>query len=163
VTDDSLPESVVRVADFLNDSRAEARIEEFSKGTPTAEAAAEAVGCKTDAIVKSLIFLCDAEAVLAMVAGSRRADEAKVRRSTGSSAVRMARPEVVLDRTGFEVGGVAPFPLPCIKHALIDQTLLRHDIVWVGAGSSRHMAGLAPTELVRLTKAKATDISQQPA
>ncbi|MFQ5425782.1 MAG: YbaK/EbsC family protein [Gaiellales bacterium] len=155
-----LPEPAARVAGFLQDARAEARMQEFREGTPTAEAAAEAIGCRLDAIVKSLIFLCDADPVLVMVDGSRRVDEEKARKATGASAVRMARPDVVRDRTGFEVGGVAPFPLPRIARAVIDQSLLRHQVVWVGAGTSRHMVGLSPIELVRLTKASSADVSQ---
>jgi prolyl-tRNA editing enzyme YbaK/EbsC (Cys-tRNA(Pro) deacylase) len=37
--------------------------------------------------------------------------------------------------------------------------LLAHDRVWVGAGSERHMAGLSPFDLVRLTKARTADLS----
>ena len=40
------PEPVARVAGFLADARAEARLEEFGAGTPTAVAAADAVGCQ---------------------------------------------------------------------------------------------------------------------
>jgi prolyl-tRNA editing enzyme YbaK/EbsC (Cys-tRNA(Pro) deacylase) len=41
---------------------------------------------------------------------------------------------------------------------LIDRSLLQHDLVWVGAGSARHMAGLPPFELVRLSRAEAQDL-----
>ncbi len=59
-----LPGAVQRVADFLRDSRAEATIEEFPNGTPTAEAAARATGVEPARIVKSLVFLCDGRPVL---------------------------------------------------------------------------------------------------
>ena len=53
---------------------------------------------------------------------------------------------------------MAPFPLPMHVHrVLIDRLLLAHPIVWVGAGSDRHMAGLAPVELVRLTRGESVD------
>ena len=40
---------------------------------------------------------------------------------------------------------------------LIDRSLLTRELVWVGAGSDRHMAGLEPSELVRLSRATAMD------
>src|SRR5256885_709833 len=39
------PEAVQRVTSYLREARAEVRVEEFPEGTPTAKAAAEAVGC----------------------------------------------------------------------------------------------------------------------
>jgi len=156
--DPSLPEAVQRVSVFLEASGVEACLHEFSEGTPTAEAAARAVGCETDQIVKSLIFICDAEPVLVMVPGGSRADDAKVREVTGATAVKIAKPAVVLDRTGFEVGGVAPFPLPQITTALCDHRLLNYPVVWAGAGSERHMVALAPHDLIRLAGARPADI-----
>ena len=50
------------------------RVEEFTDGTPTARAAAEAVGCEFGQIVKSLVLVCDGAYVLALVPGDRRAD-----------------------------------------------------------------------------------------
>jgi prolyl-tRNA editing enzyme YbaK/EbsC (Cys-tRNA(Pro) deacylase) len=63
--------------------------------------------------------------------------------------------------TGFDVGGVAPFP-PALEDVLIERALLTWQLVWVGAGSERHMAALAPTELLRLTRAQAVDACADP-
>jgi prolyl-tRNA editing enzyme YbaK/EbsC (Cys-tRNA(Pro) deacylase) len=60
--------------------------------------------------------------------------------------------------TGFEPGAVAPFPTPNVSRVLMDRSLLRHEIVWIGAGSDRHLAGIAPTDLVRLAKAEIGDL-----
>ena len=152
-----LPDSVARVAGFLRTAGAEARLEEFSAGTPTARDAAAAVGSELAQIVKSIVFTCDDTPVVAMVPGDRRADARKVAAAVGAADVRVARPAEVEAATGFEPGAVAPFPLPRVGRVLIDRTLLAHDEVWVGAGSSRHMVGLAPGELVRLSRAQAID------
>jgi prolyl-tRNA editing enzyme YbaK/EbsC (Cys-tRNA(Pro) deacylase) len=152
-----LPEPVERVARFLADAGAEARLQEFKRGTPTATDAAEAVGCELDQIVKSLLFVCDGRPVLVLVPGSRRADPAKIAAAVGASSARIASPPVVKSATGFEVGGVAPFPT-LVPHVLVDRSLLSWKLVWVGAGSDRHMAGLGPVELVRLTRAQTLDV-----
>ena len=45
------PEPVERVAAVLREHAVDARLEEFPDGSPTAEAAARAVGCKLAEIV----------------------------------------------------------------------------------------------------------------
>jgi Cys-tRNA(Pro)/Cys-tRNA(Cys) deacylase len=153
------PEPVARVAEVLQRSGVDARVEEFLEGTPTASAAAKAVGASRAQIVKSLVLIADGRPTLALVPGDRRADETKVAAAVGAKAARVARPEEVVAATGFEPGGVAPFPLPAISQVVIAEELLANDRVWVGAGSEHHMAGLAPFDLVRLTQARAADLT----
>ena len=156
---ESWPEPVSRVAEVLRRSGVDARVEEFPEGTPTAGAAAKAVGSSRAQIVKSLVFICDGRPVLGLVPGDRRADETKVAAAAGAKAARVARPDEVLAATGFEPGGVAPFPAPGISQVLIASELLGHDRVWVGGGSERHMVGLSPVDLLRLTQARTADLS----
>src|SRR5436190_12847495 len=152
------PGPVERVAAYLREAGAEARLEEFPEGTPTATAAARAVGAETAQIVKSLVFDCGGKYVLALVPGDRRADRRKVAAAAGSASARIASPEQVLEATGFAAGGVAPFPLRSVAAVLLDQMLLAHDRVWIGAGSERHLAEIAPGELARLARARTADL-----
>jgi prolyl-tRNA editing enzyme YbaK/EbsC (Cys-tRNA(Pro) deacylase) len=151
------PEPVERVAEFLRRHAAEARIEEFSEGTPTAVDAARAVGCKLGQIVKSVVLTCDARYVVVLTPGDRRTDVAKVARAAGCEKARIASPEEVQAATGFAAGAVAPFPLPGVERVYVDRSLLGHKRVWVGAGSPKHMAALAPADLVRLSRAQPMD------
>jgi prolyl-tRNA editing enzyme YbaK/EbsC (Cys-tRNA(Pro) deacylase) len=153
------PEPVERVAAVLRAAAVDARLEELRTRTPTAEAAADALGCARSQIVKSLVFMCDDRPVLALVPGDRRADTARVATSAGAERARIASAGEVVAATGFEAGGVAPFPAAGVTHVLFDRQLLVHELVWFGAGSSRHMAALAPLDLVRLARAEAADIS----
>ena len=153
------PEPVERVSAFLRGAAVDARIEEFAEGTPTAREAARAVGCELGQIVKSLVLVCDGAYVLALVPGDRRADEDAVRAAVEASQVRVAKPDEVLHATGFEPGGVAPFPQRAITQTLMDRSFFGHDEVWIGAGTSSHMASLRPSELLRLSGARAVDLS----
>jgi prolyl-tRNA editing enzyme YbaK/EbsC (Cys-tRNA(Pro) deacylase) len=153
------PEPVQRVAEVLRAAAAEARLEEFPHGTPTAVDAARAVGARLSQIVKSLLFDCDGRWVLVMVPGDRRADRKKVAAVAGCRRAQIAGANQVEDITGFQPGAVAPFPLPRVERVFIDQRLLAHDRVWVGAGSEHHLAGLPPAELVRLSRAEPVDVS----
>jgi Cys-tRNA(Pro) deacylase len=153
----SWPDAVERVAAFLRAGGVEARIEEFADGTPTAEDAARAVGCKLGQIVKSLVFDCDGKPFVVLVPGDRRADSRKIARAAGSRRARIVGPDEVRTFTGFAAGSVAPFPLPKVDRVLVDRQVLVHERVWIGAGSPRHMATLTPADLVRLAKAEPMD------
>jgi Cys-tRNA(Pro) deacylase len=152
------PEPVERVSSFLREAGAEARIETFAQDTLTAAEAAAAVGCDLDQIVKSLVLMSDGGPVVALIPGDRHCDLEKVARAAGTESARVASPQEVERATGFAPGAVAPFPLPQVRQVLIERTLLRHPLVWVGAGSPTHLVGLAPAELVRLARARPTDV-----
>jgi prolyl-tRNA editing enzyme YbaK/EbsC (Cys-tRNA(Pro) deacylase) len=92
-----------------------------------------------------------------LVPGDRRADSRKVARAAGCRRAKVAGPEEVEKATGFAPGSVAPFPLPKVERVLVDHQVLVHERVWIGAGSPRHMATLAPPDLVRLAKAEPID------
>ena len=151
------PEPVERVTSYLREAQVEARIEEFEEGTPTADDAARAVGCELAQIVKSLVFDCDGRWVVAMVPGDCRADPVKIAAATGCGRAKIAGAADVRIATGYQAGGVAPFPLPRVETVLIERRLLAHEIVWFGAGTSRHMAALAPADLARLARARPID------
>jgi prolyl-tRNA editing enzyme YbaK/EbsC (Cys-tRNA(Pro) deacylase) len=151
------PEAVERVSSFLHKAGAEARIEEFETGTPTAVDAARAAGCALGQIVKTLVFDCEGRWVVALVPGDRRADPAKVAAAAGAARAQIASPEEVERATGFVAGAVAPFPLPGVDRVFVDHGLLAHKRVWVGAGSPSHMAVLLSADLIRLARAQPMD------
>lgn len=156
--DGAWPEAVQRVSAFLRESGGEGRIQEFSETTPTAADAAAAVGCELDQIVKSLVVVSENGPVLALVPGDRRGDLTKIARGVGASSARVATASEVEDATGFSPGAVAPFPLPKVEVVLMERELLRHPLVWVGAGSERHLLGIAPAELRRVARARPMDV-----
>ena len=147
------------MSSFLRESGAEARIHEFADGTPTARDAAAAVGCDLEQIVKSLVLICDERPVVALVPGDRRGDPSKVAQAVAASSARIASADEVEEATGFAPGAVAPFPLPNVDAILMDRDLYRHSIVWAGAGSDRHILGISPTELGRLSRARPMDVA----
>jgi len=155
------PEPVERVSSFLRESGVEARIQEFPDGTASAQDAADAVGCELGQIVKSLVFVCDEQPVVALVPGDRRGDPAKVARAVEADAARVAKAQEVEEATGFAPGAVAPFPLPKIDTVLMDRALYHHDIVWAGAGSHKHVVGISPADLGRLARVRPMDVASE--
>ena len=157
---DGWPEPVERVAAYLRERGVDSRLEELPESAPTAAAAAEAIGCALEEIVKSLVFVCDGLPYLVLVPGHRRADAAKLAAAAGAGYARSAKPEEVVSATGFEPGAVAPFPAPNVTRVFCDRELLRMTTVWAGAGSPRHVVGLSPVDVVRLTNADITDLTE---
>jgi prolyl-tRNA editing enzyme YbaK/EbsC (Cys-tRNA(Pro) deacylase) len=155
---DAWPDPVERVAAALRAAGVEARVEELAEPTPTARDAARVVGCEPAQIVKSLVFVCDGAFVLALVPGDGRADERLIAGAVQASEARIARSDEVVQATGFEPGGVAPFPHRRVSRVLADRSLLAHGEVWVGAGTEHHMAVLPPVELLRVSGAAAVDL-----
>jgi prolyl-tRNA editing enzyme YbaK/EbsC (Cys-tRNA(Pro) deacylase) len=149
------------VSSFLRESGVEARIHEFPDGTASAQDAADAVGCELGQIVKSLVFVCDEQPVVALVPGDRRGDPDKVARAVDASAARVAQAQEVEDVTGFAPGAVAPFPLPKVATVLMDRALYHHDIVWAGAGSHNHVMGISPADLGRLARVRPMDVAAE--
>ena len=154
------PEPVQRVSAFIARAAIDASIQEVASDAHTAEDAARAVGCRLEQIVKSLVFVCDGEYVLALVPGDRRADAKKVAAAAEATDVRVAKAAEVVEATGFEPGAVAPFPTP-IETVLMERTLLQHGVVWVGAGSSSHLARIGPGDLQELALAEAADLVER--
>lgn len=152
------PEPVERVASFLRETGAEARLEELSGTAPTAAGVADLLGCTLGQIVKSLVLMADGSPVVALVPGDRRADTGKIARLLESRRVAVATAQEVVAATGFPPGGVSPFPLDRVPTVLVERTLLRHAVVWAGAGSDRHVVSTSPDELVRLTRGRVEDV-----
>jgi len=124
---------------------------EFPEGTRTAEDAARAIGCDVGQIVKSLVFVLDGAAVVALVSGSNRLDERRLATALGGGTVGRADADTVRAATGFPIGGVPPFGHDDVLPTAIDEDLLGYDEVWAAAGTPRDVFALAPPDLVRVT------------
>ena len=131
----------------------------FPEGTKTAADAARAIECGVGQIVKSLVFLADDDAVLALMSGSNRVDEVKLAAAAGAGAARRATPEEARAATGFAVGGTPPFGHPARVRTFCDEDLLVHDEVWAAAGTPHSVFPLSPDDLVRLSGATIMDLA----
>ena len=128
----------------------------FPDGTRTAAQAAAAVGCELGQIVKSLVFLCDGEAVLALTSGANRVDRAQLGTVLGGTITR-ADADGVRDATGYAIGGTPPFGHTRPLRAVVDRALLTYDTVWAAAGTPDTVFELTPDELVRASRAEVAD------
>lgn len=142
-----------KVLDVAADAGVSVEVSEYPDGTRTAEAAAIAVGCEVDQIVKSMIFDADGEIVLALTSGRHLVNGTALADLAGVSTCGRADVDKVRATTGYAIGGVPPFGHNTKVRTWIDPHLLTFDRVWAAAGTPRHVFGITPAELVELTGA----------
>lgn len=153
--------SIERVREFFRAQHVEIEVRELPTSTRTAQLAAEAVGAQLGQIVKSLLFIADERTpVLALVAGDRRADPAKIARAANAGAARLANADEVRRHTGYAIGGVAPVAHPdgAISVILLDAALLRFATLWAAAGAPHAVFPVQREKLLELTGARIADI-----
>jgi Cys-tRNA(Pro) deacylase len=136
----------------------EIEVHRFPAGTHTAEDAARAIGTEVAKIVKSLVFLADGDAVVVLVSGADRVDEAKLRAAVPAAQVRRATANEVRERTGYVVGGVPPFGHADTRRVIVDRVLLGYDTVWAAAGLPDAVFPVAPADLLRVSAARSADV-----
>lgn len=154
--------SAERVAETLRARGVETEILEFAQTTRTAQDAAAAIGTTLGQIVKSLVFMADGRPVLALVSGTNRLDESKLRALVGAARVERAKADAVRAFTGYAIGGVPPVGHAQGMPILLDRDLLRHDTVYAAAGTPYAVFAIAPGRLLEITGATAADLAQGP-
>jgi prolyl-tRNA editing enzyme YbaK/EbsC (Cys-tRNA(Pro) deacylase) len=127
----------------LRDLGLDAEVQELAHSTRTAQQAAVAVGVEVGQIVKSLVFVDDDGPVLCLCAGDRRVDTAKL-----GSGVRQANGDEVREATGYAIGGVPPVGHDRPVRTVVDESLLRFDLVWCAAGTPHAVFPVAPAALI---------------
>ena len=123
------PEPVERIATFLRDSEAIGRLEELPPGTDTAPGPA----------VRADAFDCDGRTLVVLVPADGVVDQERLVRRASCRSLQAA------EARAFPFQGTLVF---------VDRALLSQRTVWLEAGSPRHVLGLAPSQLLRLTRAE---------
>ncbi|MDH3688197.1 MAG: YbaK/EbsC family protein [Gammaproteobacteria bacterium] len=150
--DGSHSAGIAKATEALSAHGLEARIRRLEDSARTAQAAADAIGCALDQIVKSLVFKekSTGAPVLILVSGGNRVAESKVGKRIGQEIAK-ADAEYVRAKTGYAIGGVAPLGHPETLQTLVDEDLMGFDELWAAAGHPSAVFRLTPHELVRIT------------
>ncbi len=127
------------------------RVRILPQPAPTAQAAAEQVGCPVGAIANSLIFTtADGEPLLVMTSGAHRVDTDRLGAALGTTISR-ATAAFVREHTSQPIGGVAPVGHPQPIRTVVDVDLARYDEIWAAGGIPHAVFPLTYADLVRLT------------
>lgn len=145
-----LPRASQKVVEAAAGAGLKIEVREFPDGTKTAADAAAAIGCAVAAIVKSLVFTVDGEAVVALVPGDRRLDTGALAEVAGGGDVGRADLDTVRRATGYAAGGTPPFGHATSVRVFADLALERHDPLWAAAGTPTTVFPISPVDLDRL-------------
>jgi len=136
-------------------------VRRFPEGTKTAADAARAVGCDIGQILKSLVFMADGRAVLALTSGANRVDTGKLAVLAGAAEARRANADEVRAATGYAIGGTPPFGHPRPIPAFIDRDLFGYGEIWAAAGTPDSVFRTTPEELGSATGAGMADFKER--
>jgi prolyl-tRNA editing enzyme YbaK/EbsC (Cys-tRNA(Pro) deacylase) len=128
--------------------------------TPTVEAAAAAVGCEADDIVKSLLFLVDGAPVLVITCGVGHVDGRALaaRFGVGRKKVKLADAATVLRESGYAVGAIPPFGHQTRFPTFLDRRVLDRPVVYAGGGADDALLRISPQVLLTVTQAELLEL-----
>lgn len=153
--------NVARVVEAASAAGLEITVERFPEGTRTAVDAARAVGCDVAQIVKSLVFMADGEAVLALASGANRVDSGRLAALLKARHVERAGGDQARAATGFAIGGIPPFGHDGSLEVVVDRDLLEHDRVWAAAGLPDAVFPIDPHDLVRASGGRVVELAER--
>ena len=138
--------SIERVREYFRDHGMEDRVLEFDVSSATVELAAEALHCEPCRIAKTLSFTVGGRAILIVMAGDAKINNAKYKARFAAKA-KMLTFEEVEQTIGHGVGGVCPFAINDGVSVYLDESLKRFETVFPACGSANSAIELTIPEL----------------
>ena len=140
--------TIEKTRNYFKQFNMEDKILEFDVSSATVDLAAQAVGCESKRIAKTLSFMVDKKAILIVVAGDAKIDNPKYKAQFSTKA-KMLKVDEVLELIGYDVGGVCPFGVNEGVEIYLDESLKRFNTVYPACGSSNSAIELTIEELER--------------
>jgi prolyl-tRNA editing enzyme YbaK/EbsC (Cys-tRNA(Pro) deacylase) len=143
-----LSPNAARVQAALAAAGLRCEVVELPASTRSAQEAAQAIGCRVEQIVKSLVFRArqSDRPILVLASGPNRVDETRLEALLGEPIGR-ADADFVRRRTGFAIGGVPPLGHLERLETIIDEDLLGYAELWAAAGTPHAVFKLTPADL----------------
>lgn len=118
----------------------------------SATEAAQAIGCRVEQIVKSLVFQGGRTQtpILVVASGVNRVNE-QMLSALVAEPIEKAAAQFVREYTGFAIGGVPPLAHRQPLRTFIDRDLWQYETIWAAAGSPYAVFQLTPAELTSMT------------
>ena len=149
----------MRLEEYLGKERIDAELISLGKETTTAAMAAEALGVPIDIVIKTILFQAKNGALVLVVAqGTGRVDTKRLAEITGTDGWRLAKPDVVLDATGYPAGGTPPVGLKQKIRMIVDAKAAVLAEAYAGGGSHNAMLRIKPADIIRINDAEIHDV-----
>ena len=123
------------------------------------EAVAAALGVGPDRLFKTLIAVCDAKPVVAIVPARSQLSLKALARAVAGKKAHLADPADAEKWTGYVVGGISPFGQKRRLPTLLDQSADGFDTIYVSAGARGLQVELAPTDILSMLDGRLAGIA----
>lgn len=143
---------------YLHESKVDHELRVLDKSTRTSALAAEVLGCTISEIAKSVVFVGSSTTLVVVISGDRRVDMGKLSRLVGGP-LRPGTPEEVVERTGFRIGGVPPFPHREGVRVILDRSVVGRPEVWAAAGTPNAVFRIRSGDLASLVGGELSDLA----
>ncbi len=137
---------IERVTKYLEQFGLGDRVKEFDTSSATVELAAADLDCEEARIGKSMAFKVNDGAIVIVMAGDAKTDNAKYKARFHTKAT-MVKPDELVEIIGFPMGGVCPFDVNDGVKVYLDVSLKRFDIVYPAAGTASSAVKVTIEEL----------------
>jgi Cys-tRNA(Pro)/Cys-tRNA(Cys) deacylase len=138
---------------YIREHGIDARHLSFNQSTHSVDEASRAVGAEPHDFIKSICMIAgDGDLVVAIVKGEDRASTSRVSRALGVEGVRIARPDEILEKTSYPVGGTPAFGYPATF--LVDPRVMERSHVYSGGGSSTALIHMSTEEMLKANKGR---------
>jgi prolyl-tRNA editing enzyme YbaK/EbsC (Cys-tRNA(Pro) deacylase) len=158
-----MTDEALDLADFIRERELSAELIAPGAHMPTVEAAAAAMGVSPDRIFKSVLFQAgDGRCLLVVACGGDRIDIARAEARSGFRGLRLAKPAVVLARTGYPAGGTPPVGHREPLVVLVDRRAAEQEWGYAGGGRPELLLKIASADILRLTGGSVADLLREP-
>lgn len=137
-----------KLAQFIATHAVNAKLLRFEQSCHSVAEAAEAVNASAEDFVKNICMITPENAlIVAIVKGEDMASTSRVAKALGIEKPRLANPEEIVERTGYDFGGTPSFGFEATW--LIDERVMEKSLVFTGGGSAQALVQVDTAELVR--------------
>ena len=147
------------LADFIREQGLQAEMVAPGVHMPTVDAAAAAMQVAPEQIFKSILFQSLAgRCVMVVACGNARVDIQRVQELTGIYGLRLAKPDLVLAKTGYPAGGTPPVGHREKFPVIVDAAVAGQEWGYAGGGQPELLIKIKPSDIIRLTGADVHDV-----
>lgn len=138
-----------KLKQYIEKNNVEARHYVFSETCHSVEEAAAAAKVSPECLIKSICMIKpDGGLVVAIVRGDDRASTSRVKKVLAADEIRTATPEEILEKTGYQCGGIPAFGYEAIF--LIDPKVMEMEKTYTGGGSAYSLLEIKTQDMQKL-------------
>jgi Cys-tRNA(Pro)/Cys-tRNA(Cys) deacylase len=132
---------------------------EVDESDLSAIAVADKLNQNIDQVFKTLVLRGDKSGIfVCIIPGAEELDLKKAAHLSGNKSAAMVPVKEILDLTGYIRGGCSPIGMKKIYPAIIDESCILFDFIYVSAGIRGMQLKISPEDLIKATSCQVGDL-----